>query len=811
MLLEREHELDVLDRALAAASQGDGRLIVIDGPSGLGKTCLVEAVAEAAERAGLRTLRARGSELEQGFAFGCVRQLLEPEVRSDEPEFSRRFTGAAAPARMLFEPPVDGVSPPFSGDRIFPILRSLYWLCADLAEERPLLLSLDDAHWADAPSLRFLAFLAVRLDGLAALLVVATRSGERGERSEQIARLAQDPRAETLSPRPLSEGAAATLATRVLSAAPDPAFARACHQATKGNPLYLTALLKQAREGGIEPTADAAPRVAHLGPTAVFRAALLHLASLPRAAPALVRAVAILGDGAALEEAAALAGVAARDAATAADALVRRSVLDHRTGLSFAHPVVREAIYSEIPPRERQALHARGAEVLQASGASAERVAAQLLRSPPGASSTTVEILRSAAGAALARGAPDVAAGHLVRALAEPPAPQERADLLHRLGSARFHAGSSAAVENLQDALALATPGCQSALIARSLCQALVPLERNEEAVAALEAAIAGLGGQERELALQLEADMASAGRLHPATYPRTRRRISRYAGRIRGGTPAERALLANLAMEHMLWGACAAEAAELAARSLTGGLLAEQTSGSPAFYDAPYVLIVTGRLDLAAHVCEEALADARARGSQFGFGLVSCFRSDLEYRRGEIAEAEADARAAIEAADEAGWRFADFALAFLIDALIELDHLDEADAMLESRGHHRFIPHTFMHDQLLWSRARLRLAQGRREDALADLGELSRRERGWRARCPAALPYRSTAAVALAGMGQHALPRRLAAGELCLSRRFGAPPAIGIALRACGLAEGGERGIALLRESVTVLERSPA
>jgi ATP/maltotriose-dependent transcriptional regulator MalT len=386
----------------------------------------------------------------------------------------------------------------------------------------------------------------------------------------------------------------------------------------------------------------------------------------------------------------------------------------------------------------------------------------------------------------------------------------------------RFHLRLVGSVVNVQGDLPAAVGhhlgrvrehdhGRQTAEITRSLYQALMPLERNEEAVAALEAAIAGLDGADREVALQLEADIATAGRLDPATYPRTAQRLRRYAGTTCGDSPAERSLLATRAMQHVLSGAPAAEAAELAARALDHGLLADQTADSATLYDALYVLIVTGNLDRAERVCEEALADARARGSQFGFALASCFRSDLDFRRGRIGEAEADARAAIEAADEAGWRFADYAVAFLIDALIELDRLDDATAVLESRGHHRHIPHTFMHNRLLWSRARVRLAHGRQKAGLSDLEDLARREREWRARCPAALPYRSTIAIALAGTSRRDQACRLAAEELQLARRFGAPRPIGIALRALGLSEGGTHGTELLHESTKTLEQSPA
>jgi predicted ATPase len=172
-LLEREGELAALDAAIDAAQSGDGRVVVIEGAAGIGKTrLLTEARSLAAE---FDVLTARAGELESDLAFGIVRQLFEPALAAapagDRDEL---LSGAAALAGSLFARTPnnanrEGTETPFA------ILHGLYWLAANFALRRPTLLAVDDLHWTDEPSLRWLGYVARRLEGLPLLLVTATK------------------------------------------------------------------------------------------------------------------------------------------------------------------------------------------------------------------------------------------------------------------------------------------------------------------------------------------------------------------------------------------------------------------------------------------------------------------------------------------------------------------------------------------------------------------------------------------------------------------------------------------------------------
>ena len=153
-LLERDFELTALGRALTEAQEGRGRVVLVEAPAGLGKTSLLWAATELAATVGFSCLRARASELEQDFAFGCVRQLLEPAVaRAPAEERERLFAGAAGLSTPLFVP-MDAPRPMPPADSSFAMLHGLYWLLDNLAIETAVAVVVDDVHWADPESLR---------------------------------------------------------------------------------------------------------------------------------------------------------------------------------------------------------------------------------------------------------------------------------------------------------------------------------------------------------------------------------------------------------------------------------------------------------------------------------------------------------------------------------------------------------------------------------------------------------------------------------------------------------------------------------
>ena len=634
-LLEREAELRELEAALVAAASDSGRMVLVEAPAGIGKTSLLAAASLIADGLGFTALRARATELERDFAYGCVRQLLEPTVvRAADPERERLWHGAAELARGLFGPDSD----PRSSEGDFAFLHGLYWLVSNLAEERPLLLCVDDVHWADAESLRFLNYLAPRLDGLPVAVVACARTGERP--IAELSRLATAPEARVLRPRPLSTGASATVCRRALGDGVAPEFVAACRKATGGNPFFLEALLREVREREIAPDAAGARQVESIGPAAVTEALRVRLAERPPAATALVRAVAVLGDGSRLGEAALLAGLGEQEAARTADLLAALSILREADGLEFTHPIVREAVFAQIGPLERGEWHARAAEILAANRGSEERIAAQLVGAPPAADPERVALLRRVAADALARGAPRSAGAWLARALAEPPPAEELAAVLVGLGSAELRIGAPGAVEHLEAAVELIS---EPELLATAACQlgnALTISGRADEAVEALERTLDAVASQRREHGLTMVAELASHAQQGSVELREPAAELLERQTGLAGETPGERLVLAGLAFNRARAAESEGEAAELLERALAGGRLVGELRYDliGPVYDVIVGLLATDALELADRCVADALADARARASVPSVAFLTDRRGWAAIRRGDVA-----------------------------------------------------------------------------------------------------------------------------------------------------------------------------
>ena len=181
-LLERERELAAVGELLER-----GGAVLVEGRAGIGKTAILEEACRRAAGRGHEVLRARGSELEAGFAFGVVRQLFERRLAgAEESERDALLAGPAGAVRPLL---LGELPEPSAFDTSFAVLHGLYWLTVNLADRRPLLIAVDDAHWADEPSLRWLAHLAPRLEGLAVALLVALRPLEPASAEASLAAL----------------------------------------------------------------------------------------------------------------------------------------------------------------------------------------------------------------------------------------------------------------------------------------------------------------------------------------------------------------------------------------------------------------------------------------------------------------------------------------------------------------------------------------------------------------------------------------------------------------------------------------------
>lgn len=800
-LLEREAELGLLG-SLVAEAASDGRIALVEGPAGIGKTRLVAAVRAAAAAAGTRCLAARGAEMERSFAFGVVRQLFEPLLAAaPAAEREELLAGPARLAgRLLLEPAGDDGGAEAGGP--FAVYHGLYWLTANLAARGPVALVVDDAHWCDPPSLDALAYLARRIEGLPVLLVLASRPHEPGFDRTALDALAREPGATVLALRELSERGTEQLVHRVLSVAAEPAFCRACHAATGGNPLLVAQLASALAAEGVAGTAGEVARVEQIGPEAVARAVRLRLARLPADATALAEAASVLGEGAALEDAAALAGLDAAAAAAAARALVEVDVLRSERVVAFAHPVVRGAVYAGLGPIAQRAAHARAARVLAAAARPAEQVAAQLLEAPAGGDPSVVAALRDAARRALADGAPGLAVAYLARALAEPPAAGDRVDVLLELGTAEQLVAGERAGEHLREALALAADPARRAAIAASLGRSLYMAGAVREAEEAFAAALRDPEVEPR-LARSLETGVVVLGLFEPALVALARERLAGLDPDAPLDDLDAGVLLAYGTYDRVR---CGEEAGPLleGVRRLLGDrrIVREDSQGAWAAIGA--VLWATDRFEEADALAREVTRAGEETGSVFLAASGAVLAANGLHRRGALVAAEAYLGAAIETARENGFGTV-VNWAASRSALVLLDRGDAAGAAaaLAVLGLDGPVPDTVHLYEALLARGCARIARGALVEGVDDLRELGRRFEALGARNPDIAPWRVQLALGLVQLGERDEAERVAGEALERARAHGTARHVAAALRARGLAGGGEQGLALLAEAV--------
>jgi DNA-binding CsgD family transcriptional regulator/tetratricopeptide (TPR) repeat protein len=812
-LLEREKQLSRLAELVRAAREGRGRLILIEAAAGLGKTRLVAAARDEALRQGVLVLSGRASEFDRTLPFGLLRQALRPAA-SNESLRDVAFEGAAAIVRPLLAGTEEALpAGGDSSDRTLRFFHGLYWLLANLADRQPVLLALDDAHWSDPQSLRFVAFFLPRLHELELGVVVAARPAEPGAGEERalLDAIASDDSTEALSVEPLSESAVAQQLERELGAVPSREISAACREATAGNPFYLRELISSLREEGVPGTPEGAQRVSGLGPAAISRALLVRLGRLRPGTTALARAVAVLGDGAPLRHARELAAVDDTTATACVDDMVAAGILTHDGGLAFSHPIARAAVYADIGPAEKLGLHRRAAELLGNDGADPADVALHLLAAERAGDRSAVETLRAAARSSLARGAPEAAVEYLRRALEEPPAEDVRAHVLFELGAAELRVGDITCESRLSQALELAADPITESMIARELAHGLFAFGKQAEGVRAMERAIAAAESSDRDLWLRLEGERIALGTLDMATSRAARDRVRQISGGLTGVTPGERLVLALASYWSSHGGLGPAEhAIETARRALGAGeLLAELTPESPVVYFGIVPLLNGGRFEEAERHLEAALREARTTGSVVGVGFASHMRSELAFWRGDLFGAEAEARTAIASLQAGQPEIVGIVFTYLIRSLTEQGRLGEAGRALEES--HADEPGQVYFVDAHAATGALMLAEGRLDAAIDKLREAWAAAEQWGAVRTVATGYHTLLTVALVAAGEMAEASALAKRDLEQACVWGAPRSVGMALHALALTRSGPERVELLEQAVAKLQRSGA
>jgi DNA-binding SARP family transcriptional activator len=803
-LVDRAPQLAELRRSLRLALDGRPRVLLIEGPAGIGKSRLLGELAELAAGERVLTLTARGSLREKDYGFGAVRQLFEQEVgdhgtgphTAGVPGRQSLVSGAAVAAGAVFG--AVGERP-----ESLAVLNGLYQLTLRLVEAKgPLVLAVDDVQWCDSGSKRFLAHLAGRLEGLPVLIAVTLRTGEQQQGGELPGTLTTDPSVVRIRPTPLTENGVADLVRQALGEKPQEEFTAACHRATAGNPLLLRQLLRALHARGTRPDAAHCSVVTETGSRAVSGLVLGRIAQLPDAARAAAQAVAVLGDGAAtLAEVAALMELPEAEAARAIVPLVEAEILREGHPYGFVHPLVGDVIYRELPPGERQLRHERAARALSAGGAPPQRTAAQLLLAPHRGDPGVVDVLCAAAQEAAGRGVSDAAATYLGRALDEPPAPERRPEVLLALGRAETLGNGPVAVEHLRQAYeALTDPG-RKAAAALLLARILVFAGGHGQATEFARRAAAELPAElsdERQGLLALE---RISGFMHGLD-----RRLWRTVEDpvVEGEGPGARMLAANLAREAASDGSDRARAVALARFAVADGVL--QAAGEEMlWYTAGIVLHLAD--EEVGELWDAALARAEERGSLFSVLATHLWSGYTQWNHGALDAARRSLEHAVGLSEI--WGLAPGApqgRTFLTAVLLDLGDTAGARACLERmRGWVRGAEGQRLLGE---SEAGVLIAEERYTEALAALDGVRHLQPA--VANPAWWPWSLLRVRALAGAGKRTDALALAEEQLMVARGWGAPSTLGRVLRIMGELRG-PGGEPELREAVALLATGPA
>lgn len=712
LLVERHRELQVLADSCASAARGDGRLLVLTGAGGTGKTALLRAFADRTTRSGATVRTAVGAEAERDHPFGVLAQLLRHPHDSHEVELLDHV----------------GTSPPDV------VIRRIGGALAESARRELLVLAIDDAHHADTESLAVLSYLLRRLPMLP-LLMILTEATTPSVRPAFRAGLPRHQTTRVLRLAPLSEAGVARVLADVLD---DPTAARlapSCYDLTGGNPLLVRAAVEEfARSGALS---KPGPSWATTGDG--FGRAVL--ACLPPGLPDIACALAVLGDLADADRVARLTNTLPFEVDKVVRVLTAAGLLVEG---HFRHAALGVALLDHLSAPERSRLHADAAWLLYEEGAEPGQVAAHLAEAGPLTEPWAVALLRDAATEALCADDLDLARERLRVAQRCCTSASDRAAVVLSRVSLDSRVDPAIARRLLGPLVEAARAGELTGGDVLDLVHHLVWHGRLTEASACLST----LDTADPCVTAPLHAARAWLGHTCPPLLTDALRAEENTAPLIlvgRNGRAAEalRAVLAEGTPEH----------AVVAAEELLAGLTFDE-DGVTAAESALLALVYAGRVDAALPYCESWLAEATERDVPTWVAVLACTRAVIAQHVGDPLAAEKYARMALNSISAEGWGVAVAApLAVLVWAATETGRAKDAAAWLNhpvpsAAFQTRYGP-LYLH-----ARGEYHLAAGRPATAMKDFVNCGDMLRWWGIDLPSYAPWRSSAALAHLALG---------------------------------------------------------
>ncbi|WP_335936428.1 helix-turn-helix transcriptional regulator [Streptomyces sp. PTD5-9] len=781
-LFDRSNDLHILNEAFTESAHGNGRLVIITGGPGSGKTRLLHEFLDTPDRLGARILQGTVCPTEQNQPMSLLRKLLRSH--GVEPAPSALVRPAGRPRETV---------PPSGGHRrraarADPEQRTAEALLRLAEGERPLVVAVDDAHLMDRVSLRAVVHLLHR-SRFRRILVVCAASGQPdAARSVAYTELIRQPH-RRVRLGPLSErGVGELIAAQTGS--PRPAeVGRAFHRATAGNPLLVHALLDDSARFGHQlerPVASTAYRQAVLS--------LVH-----RGEPRHIRVIRTLAALAAPTSVAIVAQLADTPPAGVEEAVEALNSVGLLNGPVFRHPIAATAVLEDMDPAARAELHARIARLLYRCGAPARDVARHLRAADRVPNPWGAGVLRTAAEQALAADDVELCSGYLQLVLRDCADERERNVLSAALARAEWRTNPAAAGTHLEPLRRAALDGALSTRDTASVLRHMLwqgDTELAAETVAALVPARSPDDARilaEVEFVRQWFYGVALPTRTaHPAGLdPRGHVSACRSGG-----------LAAQVAM--LVGGTATDESAAAVAQALQGHQLDHLNLELVAM--ALLAIAHADRPAVAAEACDALLECAAERRATTWQALLGSVRAEIALLRGDMTTAAQGARRALGSLHDQSWGvLAGLPLSTAIFAHTAMGSYDEAEELLR-----RDVPEpmfrTVFGIQYLRARGHHYLATDRPFAALNDFETCSQLMRQGNSSLQKGIPWRSDLALAHLRIGKAGTARKWAEEQLRLPGGHSSR-ARAMGLRMLAATSKPHRRTTLLRETVDLLK----
>ncbi|MFQ6148308.1 LuxR C-terminal-related transcriptional regulator [Streptomyces seoulensis] len=747
-MIEREAALSTLRRLFAESLVGKGQVAVVQGPLGSGKSKLMHGFLETVEDFPALVLSATASRWESTLPFGVLSQLFQ---NSRIPHSVRADLNQIFIALTEREQSLDPKSADLFPIDMFADLHKTLLALTDLTERGPLVIGVDNLHYIDGPSLRWLAYVLPRLR-FARALVVLTDDAARGPADSFLrCELLQQPHVQRIAVGPLTPEGVARLIARDLGDGAASRLGDEFAAVSGGNLLVLRQLIGDACSGAEE---------YGQGYSAALRSCLNH--SDP-AALMVVRAVAVLGAGAAPAELARLADAEEWEVNRALRSLNDARLLD---GTAFRHPTAASDVLDDMSVAERSDLHTRAAALLHGVGAPTVAIAGQLISADRAAQPWAVDVLLAATRESLTANGVRTAAEYLGLAERTAVGAPARAAIRVQLSRIGWQLDPASASRSLP---AVSADAAAEHLTPCDVVELIWELSWYGE-VGAVADVLDGLRSRRQGPhgvgAEDAQGVLSWLACLYPS-YGSARRPVAAGPGDSGGACRLAPWLTAGSLAGGFLRGR-SEDVAGQAEQALENVILENDSlwSGEVALL-ALLVLVYTDELDAAAAHCDRLLAEAGVRHAPAWQAVFTAVRAEIALRQGNLKTAAREAQAALDLVPAQGWGVAlGLPLGCLILAHVRMGRLDVA-AKYVAQG----FPGTMLQSRYglhyLYARGHYRLASGHAQSALADFLACGELMDCWEIYGSGPVPWRTSAAEAWLKLGNQDQAKHLVRDQL--------------------------------------------